>query len=266
VLAVPIFDTTLVTVVRWLHGRPLSQGGRDHTAHRLVALGLSERGVALSLYGCSGALALTALAAADLPPLALLALAALVLHGVGLLGVFLGMVQVYEASPGTQLPARAALGTLLQAQLIGKKALARVMLDVFFVPLALIVSLLLRYDAAIPAPLMDRIVAFLPLAIALKTAVMVACRTHTGLWSSAGVEDVLATLKGSSIASTGIFLAASLLGFRELPRSVFILDWLLFTALALSVRVGLVLLKTAVSGWQPAVGSERRAAALTRDG
>ena len=31
VLAVPILDTTLVTVVRLLDGRPVSQGGRDHT-------------------------------------------------------------------------------------------------------------------------------------------------------------------------------------------------------------------------------------------
>ncbi|HYU26841.1 MAG TPA: MraY family glycosyltransferase, partial [Thermoanaerobaculia bacterium] len=43
VLLVPIFDTTLVTLMRKLAGRPASQGGRDHTSHRLVALGLSEK-------------------------------------------------------------------------------------------------------------------------------------------------------------------------------------------------------------------------------
>jgi UDP-GlcNAc:undecaprenyl-phosphate GlcNAc-1-phosphate transferase len=42
VLAVPILDTTLVTVVRLLDGRPVSQGGRDHSSHRLVRFGLSE--------------------------------------------------------------------------------------------------------------------------------------------------------------------------------------------------------------------------------
>ena len=31
VLAVPILDTTLVTIVRLLEGRPIYQGGRDHT-------------------------------------------------------------------------------------------------------------------------------------------------------------------------------------------------------------------------------------------
>ena len=43
ILFIPIFDTTFVTVLRKLWGRKASQGGRDHTSHRLVALGLTER-------------------------------------------------------------------------------------------------------------------------------------------------------------------------------------------------------------------------------
>ena len=43
ILAVPILDTTLVTVARLLDGRPIHQGGRDHSSHRLVRFGLSER-------------------------------------------------------------------------------------------------------------------------------------------------------------------------------------------------------------------------------
>src|SRR5205085_3537754 len=43
VLAVPILDTTLVTVARLLEGRPVSQGGLDHSSHRLVRFGLSEK-------------------------------------------------------------------------------------------------------------------------------------------------------------------------------------------------------------------------------
>jgi UDP-GlcNAc:undecaprenyl-phosphate GlcNAc-1-phosphate transferase len=42
VLAIPIFDTTLVVVSRLLSGRWPSEGGRDHSSHRMVAMGLSE--------------------------------------------------------------------------------------------------------------------------------------------------------------------------------------------------------------------------------
>lgn len=42
ILAIPILDTTFVTITRVLEGRAVSQGGRDHTSHGLVALGVSE--------------------------------------------------------------------------------------------------------------------------------------------------------------------------------------------------------------------------------
>ena len=60
-LFVPIFDTMLVMVLRKLAGRAVSRGGRDHTSHRLVTLGLSERRAVFMLYGLatlSGALAM----------------------------------------------------------------------------------------------------------------------------------------------------------------------------------------------------------------
>src|SRR5438309_6002761 len=62
-LALPIFDTALVTASRRLVGRPISQGGKDHTSHRLAALGLSDRGVVILLYGVAATLALIALLA-----------------------------------------------------------------------------------------------------------------------------------------------------------------------------------------------------------
>ncbi len=50
-LAVPIFDTTLVTVSRWRRGHnPLTTPGNDHLSHRLLRRGLSPRAVALLIY------------------------------------------------------------------------------------------------------------------------------------------------------------------------------------------------------------------------
>ncbi|HEU5314899.1 MAG TPA: MraY family glycosyltransferase [Chloroflexota bacterium] len=62
VLALPIFDTSLVTAHRLLTGRHVAQGGKDHTSHRLVKLGLPHKGAVLVLYGASiaaGTLAVT---------------------------------------------------------------------------------------------------------------------------------------------------------------------------------------------------------------
>ncbi|MDI7275481.1 MAG: MraY family glycosyltransferase [Anaerolineae bacterium] len=50
VLALPVFDMTLVCVSRLRRGlNPLTTPGRDHTSHRLVALGLTPREAVLTL-------------------------------------------------------------------------------------------------------------------------------------------------------------------------------------------------------------------------
>ncbi len=66
ILAVPILDTTLVTALRLRSGRSVTQGGRDHTSHRLVYRGLSERRAVFFLVAVSAALGLTSLAYAVL--------------------------------------------------------------------------------------------------------------------------------------------------------------------------------------------------------
>jgi UDP-GlcNAc:undecaprenyl-phosphate GlcNAc-1-phosphate transferase len=50
VLAVPLLDTVLSPVRRFLSGRPAFAADRDHLHHRLVALGLSEPRVVLLTY------------------------------------------------------------------------------------------------------------------------------------------------------------------------------------------------------------------------
>jgi UDP-GlcNAc:undecaprenyl-phosphate GlcNAc-1-phosphate transferase len=51
ILAVPIFDTTLVIVSRSRRGLlPFASPGKDHAAHRLANVGLGQRGAVLALY------------------------------------------------------------------------------------------------------------------------------------------------------------------------------------------------------------------------
>lgn len=61
ILAVPVFDTTLVSVSRLRRGLvPFASPGKDHTAHRLANLGLGQRRAVLVLYAvgvCSSLLA-----------------------------------------------------------------------------------------------------------------------------------------------------------------------------------------------------------------
>ena len=61
VLALPIFDTTLVFVSRLRRGKnPLTTPGKDHLSHRLVALGLTRREAVLTCYLIGGACGMVA--------------------------------------------------------------------------------------------------------------------------------------------------------------------------------------------------------------
>ena len=96
VLVVPIFDTTFVTLMRKMAGRAASQGGRDHTSHRLVALGLSEKRAVWMLYTfalAAGSLAMLVRGAALDVSLGAIASFTIVLT---VLAAYLARVRVYD--------------------------------------------------------------------------------------------------------------------------------------------------------------------------
>jgi UDP-GlcNAc:undecaprenyl-phosphate GlcNAc-1-phosphate transferase len=76
ILALPVLDTALVMLVRFAEGRPLWQGGRDHSSHRLVYHGLEERKAVALLLGIAANCTLTAVALVIMQDLLLTAIAA----------------------------------------------------------------------------------------------------------------------------------------------------------------------------------------------
>lgn len=54
-LIIPIFDVALVSIARRNSGRPIMAGGRDHSSHRLVWLGFSDKCAVLIIYALGAA-------------------------------------------------------------------------------------------------------------------------------------------------------------------------------------------------------------------
>ncbi len=104
ILGVPIFDTTLVTILRFVHRRMPWQGGKDHSSHRLVhILRGSEKGAVLILYGVgvlAGGLGLIVARSSSL--VAILITTVFVL-GMGIFGVRLAKVECYGAEDSPQI-------------------------------------------------------------------------------------------------------------------------------------------------------------------
>ncbi len=67
ILSLPIFDTLSVIVIRVKEHRPIFQGDRRHFSHRLVDLGMSQRGAVVFIYLVAGCIGLAAALLAYLP-------------------------------------------------------------------------------------------------------------------------------------------------------------------------------------------------------
>lgn len=68
VLAVPVFDINLVVWTRLSEGRSPAQPGRDHTSHRLMAIGLNQRQTLFVLYMAAAVFGLIGFAVSAAPP------------------------------------------------------------------------------------------------------------------------------------------------------------------------------------------------------
>jgi UDP-GlcNAc:undecaprenyl-phosphate GlcNAc-1-phosphate transferase len=98
VLAVPVFDTVLVTINRARHGRSPMVGGRDHASHRLVFMGIPVPVAVALIYGVAVGTGWLAVLLARLDLVSGLLLISLVFTTGTFFMVLLGAVPVYENS------------------------------------------------------------------------------------------------------------------------------------------------------------------------
>jgi len=144
VLAIPIFDTAFVSVVRTVSGRSVSLGGRDHASHRLVAVGLNETTAVLVLHAISIAGGITAFVFYQIGFSYAWFFGALLMLGLLLFGIFLASVRVY---PENQVPGGAgASGRFsLVTNFTYKRVMLWVLVDTLTILVAWYVAFLIRH-------------------------------------------------------------------------------------------------------------------------
>ncbi|MDQ3322266.1 MAG: hypothetical protein M3525_07535 [Acidobacteriota bacterium] len=233
ILIVPIFDTTFVTVLRKIWGRKASEGGRDHTSHRLVALGLSEKNAVLMLYGLAllaGALSLLVNQLETTQSLALIAFFILVLT---IVGVYLSKVKVYkEQEEALALQDKAVFGFLLN--LSHKRRIFEVVLDAVLISLAYYTSYILIFGSFEQSENWMLFNKSLPILIVLQLFAFLLVGVYRGIWRYTSVQDFVTFAKGVALGSILNVLALLLLfRFQNFSRTVFVVNAIvLFLALA----------------------------------
>ncbi|HEX8887747.1 MAG TPA: hypothetical protein VF779_01135 [Pyrinomonadaceae bacterium] len=236
ILFVPIFDTTFVTVLRKLSGRAASQGGRDHTSHRLVALGMSERRAVWMLYGfaaLSGLLAMTARQMhIDVGIAAIIGFTILLT----LLGVYLAGVKVYDEEE-----VKAAQDKPLFAFLIDlsyKRRIFEVLLDLVLIVLAYYGAYVLRFGSMSESGTWRIFLRTLPVLLFMKMAAFLVMGIYRGIWRYTSVDDLVVFAKAVIVGSVTSALAI-LFAFRfeGVSRTVFLLDGILMLMLLAGSRM-----------------------------
>jgi len=237
ILFVPIFDTTFVTVLRKLWGRKASQGGRDHTSHRLVALGLSERSAVLLLYLLALAAGMLALLLGQIGMVKSFALIGFFSVVLVIIGVYLSKVRVYEGEEEEKAVSENAAFAFL-IDVTHKRRIFEVFLDAFLITLAYYSSFALLNPSFENTANWGLFLKTLPLLIVIKIGAFLVVGVYRGLWRYTSIGDLITFMKAVVLASALSVLAVLLLyRFEGFSRTVFFLDGVLLLLAVVGSRL-----------------------------
>jgi UDP-GlcNAc:undecaprenyl-phosphate GlcNAc-1-phosphate transferase len=237
VLLIPIFDTTLVTLSRWRSGRRASEGGRDHSSHRLVAIGLSERRAVMLLWllaAVGGSLGVTLdYFGSQWSSWSVLAVVAFVL-GMILFAAYLAGIGVYDDHD-----VRVDRGALtpIVVEFMYKRRVAEVLLDFCLIAFCYYAAYRLRFEN--PDDFLNNFPTFatsLPVIVAAQMIAFFGVGVYRGVWRHFGMMDSLVVAKGVVLGTIGAQLfILYIYHFFAYSRTVFaIYAVLLLTAVTLS--------------------------------
>ena len=251
VLLIPIFDTTLVTILRLLSGRLPSTGGRDHASHRLVAIGLSERYAVATLWALAAVGGGIGVLVQHLGPGWSLLLGSLFLLAMALFAVYLAQVRVYEDAGQTPV---GGTFTPIVVEFVYRRRIAEVLLDTCLVVIAYYAAYRLRFEGSAWGGENFRLfLESLPIVVGVQMAGLFVTGAYRGVWRHFSLMDGFVFAKGvaSGVAAIVVLLVFGY-RFAGYSRTVFVIYALLLLALLLASRSSFRLMGEFVRRRRPA--------------
>jgi len=243
VLAIPILDTTLVTIARLVEKRPVTQGGRDHTSHRLVYYGLSETRAVLLLAIVASAIGATALAYNVLDNGRLTA--------IGVLVTFVILVQFGSFLSDLEERSRRGVAgpepSLWRALVFEPRRLLEVFVDFVLICSSFLASYVLAVGGLGTDFERSVYLSALPILLATRYVLFVALGVYRRVWRFATARDVIPIAVGcfaSSLVAYVLLIALRPIG--SFPAiEIFVIDAVFCTLLVGASRLALRLLPEA---------------------
>ena len=224
IVFIPILDTGFVSVMRKLFNRPISQGGKDHSSHRMVAIGLSERKAVVVLYIFSVISGLMALGLRHMQSGTALLLAILYLLLVAFFWVYLGRVKVY-AEKSILSNGKPGVLTPILVEITYRRRIFEVLLDFVLITVAYYAAYILRFEGQIGRNL-DFFLRSLPILVACQIFSFYIMGVYRGIWERTGVRDLIVYVKAISIGTImAMLFFLFLYRFQYFSRAVFAIYW-----------------------------------------
>ncbi len=236
ILSVPIFDTMFVMIIRQLQGRRIFEGGKDHTSHHLVTLGLSQKKTILLLYTISLIFGLIGILYSRLNIFIVSIIAFLGIVVLMFLGLFLLERTSYNNHSG---PHQKNINnkTFLNTMFLHKRRIAEVLLDLIFICIAYYSAYFLRFEGPLLVNNMFLIKESLVWIILIKISVFFIFGLYRGVWRHIGISDFFTIFKVVAFSSVASILFLTFkFRFRDYSRAVFFMDWLILLFLILGSR------------------------------
>jgi UDP-GlcNAc:undecaprenyl-phosphate GlcNAc-1-phosphate transferase len=224
ILAVPILDTTLVTLVRLFEGRPIYQGGRDHTSHRLVYHGLSDRRAVILLATISAALGATSLTYSVIDDVKVTVIGVLLTFA--LIVQFASFLADVERSPSATAERRPGL---FRSVIVHRRRFLEVVVDGVLITVAFYAAYVLRLGSNGTPSQQAYFLAMLPVLLFTRYLFFIPLGLYRGVWRYADARDaarVAAAVLASEFVAFG-FLSATGRPRGDFPRAILIIDALL---------------------------------------
>ncbi len=206
----PILDTTLVTITRLMRGQSPAQGGRDHTSHRLIAFGLTERQAVLALYAVA---LLSGVASTVVERRAYdfsLVFVPVLIIALSLLAAYLAQLKVVPDQPPEgqyRTLARVAV------QLAYRQRLFEIGLDFFLISVAYYLAWWTRANWSLSEAQLAFYLRSLPLALFATYASFALFGVYRGVWEYIGVQDALGYVR--AVLGASVLVGLSLWAVRR---------------------------------------------------
>jgi UDP-GlcNAc:undecaprenyl-phosphate GlcNAc-1-phosphate transferase len=233
IFLLPILDTTMVTITRMLRGQSPAHGGKDHTSHRLIAFGFSERQTVLVLYVVALVSGIAGSFLESIDYNISLLLIPILLIVFTLLTAYLARIKVVTSSETQDQP---GTFTRLMIGLTGRGRVLEIILDLAIILASYYLAFWLFFGVDHDILNSELFLRSLPILIAVVYISFFALGIYSQVWKFIAIKDLIRFLLAVVVSAIAIIASLAIFypGINYPISIIFLFSIFLFLGLAAS--------------------------------